>query len=247
MRCRTAVVLLVFAPLTVAFAQTSVGDERAFVALRASHIGSLTPLMTPAMISRRLNSAQLAIRYGFLDEGGIRSHAIAASAILTAGLQSSMTLTAGVRDDDCTGCTPALLLGAGGDMRVIELGDPLGAGSALNIAVSGEVGYAQLNPGSEHALTLGIGAPITLSLANIGTTQMRIAPYLMPMFGIGQTSGPCSPSGTGCDKNGTRWVIGGGVGVWNAATNISAAIGVNQIVLSGAKPVYGINVILGGR
>lgn len=235
---------LALPPTAAVRAQTSAGDLRAFAALRTSHIGALTPLMTPAMLTRQLNGAQLGVRYGLLDEGGVRAHSVAVSGIFVAGLKSSTTITAGVRDADCTGCTPALLLGVAGDMRVVEIGDAVGSGSALSVAVGGELGYAQLKPGSDYAITLGIGVPITLSMRGGEPSGMRVAPYFVPVYGVGQTSTACP---TGCEKSGTRWVLGGGIGVWSPGSNISASVGVNQIVLSSAKPVFGVNAVIGGR
>lgn len=245
LRASTLIPLLVI-PLCGVSAQTAAGDARAFAALRASHIGALTPLMTPAMISRRLDGAQLGIRYGLLDERGIRTNAVAGSGIFAAGLQSSITLTAGVSDADCAGCSPAMLLGLGADMRIMQATDILGAGSGsmLNVAVGGDVAYAQLKPGDDYALALGVGAPVTLLLGGGAEGGMRFAPYFTPVFGIAQTSTPC-PSG--CDKSGTRWVLGGGIGVWNPLTNVSASAGISRVMLSGSKPVFGVNVVLGGR
>jgi len=243
-------VALLVAPLADATGQTS--EERAFAALRASHLGSLTPLLTPAMLSRQPKGAQLGLRYGLRDEGGIRSQSIAGSALFAAGLQSSVIATAGVLNADCTSCSPALLLGVGADLRVAEAADVTGRGSLLTVVASGDLGYAQLKPENETAITLGVGLPVTLSIPT-SARGTRVVPYFTPVFGVGETSSPCPsfaiPSGSSmnCDKSGVRWVLGGGIGLWNPESGVAATVGVNQVVLSGAKPVFGINVILGGR
>jgi hypothetical protein len=243
MRLLTPLLLLIL-PLvpSVAPAQSG-GDLRAWVALRATHIGALTPMITPAMISRRLNSAQLGIRYGFRDEGGIRTQSIAGSGIFGIGMASSVAITAGVQDADCFDCSPAMLLGLGGDMRVYESSS---AGSrSLSLAISGDVGYAQLKPQNESALALGVGAPVTITF---GATPggMRFAPFFTPVFGIGSTTVGC-PLNIDCEESGTRWVLGGGIGVWDPTASISASLGINHVMLSGSKPVFGVNVQFGGR
>ena len=225
-------------------AQATVGDQRAFVALRASHLGAVTPMLTPAMLGRTLNGGQLGLRYGLRDEAGVRTQAVAGSASFGLGLQSGMTLTAGVTDADCVDCTPAMLLGIGGDMRIYQGADVMGDGSSLTLGVSGEFGFAQLKP--NHGFVLGVGAPIALSLGGGGREGLRVVPYFTPMFGIGQTSAPC-PGLMVCDQSGTRWVLGGGIGVWNPISSVSASLGINHVVLSGAKPVFGVNVAFGGR
>ena len=221
------------------------GDARALIVLRATHIGALTPSITPAMISRRLNGMQLGLRYGWHDEEGITTQAVAVSGILGVGMASSIALTAGVSDADCGPCSPALMLGVGGDMRIIEIGDIVAGGSSLSVAVSGDVGFAQLKPGDETGLALGIGAPVTLTFA-AAPDGMRFAPYVTPVFGIGSTSLGCTGI-VECEESGTRFVIGGGVGVWNPLSSISASLGINHVMADGARPVFGVNVLIGGR
>ena len=221
------------------------GDARALIVLRATHIGALTPIITPAMLSRRLNGMQLGLRYGWHEEEGVTTHAVAFSGMLGVGMASSIALTAGVADADCGPCSPALMLGIGGDMRIVELGDLAGGGSSLSLALSGDVAYAQLKPGDETGLALGIGAPVTLTFA-AAPDGLRFAPYVTPVFGVGSTSLGC----TGlleCEESGTRFVIGGGVGVWNPLTSISASLGINHVMADGANPVFGVNVQIGGR
>ena len=221
------------------------GDARALIVLRATHIGALTPSITPAMISRRLNGMQLGLRYGWHDEEGITTQAVALSGVLAVGMTSSIALTAGVTDADCGPCSPALMLGVGGDMRIIEVGDAVAAGSALSVAVSGDVGFAQLKPGDETGLALGVGAPVTLTFS-AAPDGMRFAPYVVPVFGIGSTSLGCTGI-VACEESGTRFVIGGGIGVWNPLSSISASLGINHVMAEGARPVFGVNVLIGGR
>lgn len=235
-------IALAFAVASTARAQVT-ADVRAAVALRATHIGALVPLMTPAMVSRRLNGAQLGLRYGLLDEGGVRTQAIAAAVTFLAGLESSVTLNAGVRDGDCGPCAPALMLGAGADMRIFERG--AATGPQLSAAVAGDLGYAQLKPGDESAVAFSVGVPVSLSFATGGREGLHVVPFVTPGFGAGKTSDPCLFPG--CPQSGTRFLIGGGIGVWNPLSNLSASIGINQVVIEEAQPVFGVNVTFGGR
>ena len=241
MVCRAAAVLAV---TSTAGAQSE-GDVRAAVALQSTHIGAFAPLMSPSMIMRRLNGAQLGLRYGLMHDNDINTQAIAAHVTWVAGLQSSITLNGGVLDSDCRGCAPALMLGAGADMRVAELGDAAGDASQFTIAVGGDIAYATLEPSNEHALALGVSAPVTLSMGSGGRDALRFVPYFTPTFGVGETSAPCAP--VSCPRSGTRFMLGGGLGIWNPTSNLSASIGINQVLITGAQPVYGINVAFGGR
>jgi hypothetical protein len=224
-------------------AQT-VGDVRAHTALRATQIGALTPLPTPSMLYRTLNGVQLGVRYGFLDERGFASHALALSVVAEAGFGNSVTLTAGARDEDCTGCTPAMLFGIGGDTRIFDVGEVMGGGTQLSVAVGGDVAYAQLKPGDDYAVAIGVNAPITLALRDQAATGLRVAPFFIPTFGIGQTSAPCPGD---CERSGTRFVLGAGVAAWSPASSLSASLGLSRVLADGARTVYGVNVVIGGR
>src|SRR4051812_24568130 len=170
-------IALVLATLSTVGKAQQASDIRATIALRSTHIGALAPMMTPAMINRRLNGAQFGVRYGLLDEGGVRTQAVVGAASFLMGLESSFTLDAGVLDADCFRCSPAMLLGAGADMRIANRGDFMGSGSQLSVSVSGEIGYGQLKPGSDYAIALGVGVPFALSFGGGGQDGLRFVPY----------------------------------------------------------------------
>ena len=83
-----------------------------------------------------------------------------------------------------------------------------------------------------------------LTIAGGGTVGMRIVPYFTPMLGIGTLSTDCLTPG--CGNSGTRWVMGGGIGLWNPTTSISATVGLNKVMLDGAPTTFGVNVVIGG-
>jgi hypothetical protein len=242
------VATLLVLPVTAATSQTSLEDARAFVALRATPVGALVPMPGPALVGRQLGGAQLGIRYGFNREevigGSVSTQAIAASAIFPLGLTGNWSLHAGIVDADCLNCSPELMLGLGGEMRAFEVADFLIPGSTLNLGVSGDFGYGRLKPSGVNAYSLGIGAPIALSMSGGAASGMRIVPYLTPALGIGKLSSDCGGSES-CD--GTRFILGGGIGFWNPVSSISASVGVNHVFFPDQQPVFGVNVVLGGR
>jgi hypothetical protein len=164
------------------------------------------------------------------------------------GLNSSVAFTAGVADADCNGCSPALLLGIGADMRVYERGDVLSVGSIFTLAVSGDVGYAEVKPTDSDALGLGIGAPMTL-VFGADRSGWRLTSFFTPVFGIGRLNGLVCPGIGPCDESasGTRILLGGGVGLWSPLSSVSASLGINQVMADEARPVYGVSVVIGGR
>ena len=242
MRTTALVLIAIAAPASSALGQR---DLFAAVALAATPIGALTPLMSPSMVGRTLDGAQLALRYGQSGgDGGSTTRNIAGSGIFSVGLKSSVSITAGVQTNNCPSCSPTILLGAGGDMRLYDGGEVAGGGSGLAVSVSGDFGYGRAF-GEDDAYALGVGTPVTLSLASGGRDALHIVPFFTPVFGIGQTS-PCPSSQPNCERSGTRFVFGGGVGVWNPMTTVSASLGINKVIQEGSDVVYGINVVFGG-
>src|SRR5688572_8081620 len=222
-----------------AFAQ-GFGNRAAAQALSATHIGGLTPLMTPSMIRRTLNGAQLGVRYSLREERGTRLHTVAGSAIFAVGLQSSVALTAGTSDAECANCTPAIVLGLGGDMRVFERGDFLVTGSSFTVAVNGDFGYARQSlADNQSVIALGVGAPMTLVLG-ADRQGMRVVTFFTPVFGVGQLNDLICLGGPPCDttESGTRMLLGGGIGIWSPLSSISASLGINQVMIDGAHPVF---------
>ena len=215
-------------------------------ALAATPVGALTPMMSPAMTGRTLDGGQLGLRYGlrWRSDTDVQTQNIAAVGLFSIGLKSSMALTAGIRDSDCDGCTPRLLLGLGADMRVYETSFFVGHGSGFALSVSGDLGYGSAF-GEEDAYSLGIGAPLTASFAMGDQDGLRIVPYLTPVFGIGQTD--CPLGFAGCEESGTQLILGGGIGMWNPMTSISASLGFNRVMQDEERTIFGVNIMIGGR
>lgn len=246
MRLRAfALVPALASAISAAGAQEQSRQFRAFTALNASELGALSPLMTPSMTQRKLNGVQWALRYGVRDSSNIVSSSVAGTVIFEIGMAASVYGTVGVRNVACeAGCDPRALAGGGADMRVYQRGGIINGGSAFTVALSATGGYANLK--HDNAWVFGVGAPIALSYATGGKEGLRVVPYFRPVFGVGQTDVPCLVN-ENCAQSGTRWVMGGGVGVWNPMSNFSASIGISQVVFDGSHPLYGVSVIYGGR
>jgi hypothetical protein len=239
------IIPLLLAPLRGVLAQDeSEGDARAALALSLTPIGALTPPMSAAMVGRQLRGGQFGVRYGFREDREFQ--ALAATGVFALGLRSTVSITAGATDADCIGCEIALSAGLGADYRLLGVGEPAGRGTAFSISISGDAGYARVKPGDADAFAFGVGAPITFSYALGGKESMHVVPYFTPVFGMGSTNGPCVLV-LDCDKSGTRWVLGGGIGIWNPLSIVSISIGVNKVMWSDSDPLYGINAVFGGR
>ena len=237
--------LMLFAGLLMAGSVSASGaqgtDEVAtYAAITRTPIGGLTPMLTNTMLDRLQNGASLALRYGNMPSGDINSanHAGALTAIMPVGLGSSVRLTAGVNVTDCTDCGADLMAGLGGEIRLF--GGTMGTtptSPLWTVSVDGEVGYANRDPGTFFSGAVGL--PIALVQRGEG---MQFVPFFTPAYGFGRMSGDIVAT-----SSGAAFMIGGGLGVYNALTGVVINVAGQHTFVDGARTVIGINVLLGGK
>jgi hypothetical protein len=219
-------------------AQT-VNEAALYLATMRTPAGALAPMLTNTLINRAQNGASLALRYGNLASGDFNpgANTFAVTGVLPAGLGSSVTITGGVIASDCTDCKPQLMLGVGGDMRL--MGRAMGTTSVspmFTLSLDGEIGYSNADPGSFFSGYVGV----PLALVQRGT-GMQFAPFLTPGFAIGQVS-----SG-GVSTNGSGLMVGGGLGVYNTESSVIINVGIQHSFVNGARNTIGINLLIGGK
>lgn len=224
-----------------ASAAQSVDELGTYVAISRTPVGALAPILTNTLINRMQNGASLALRYGNLASGDFNfaNHAFGVTGILPAGLGSSVRITGGVNMTDCSDCDPDLMLGIGGDLRLI--GKTMGnvATSALwTVSLDGELGYGNLNPGT--AISGYVGLPIALVQRGQG---MQFVPFITPAFAFAQTSGQLALAST----SGSGLMLGGGLGIYNTESSVMINVGAQHSFVNGARNTIGINVALGGK
>ena len=202
-------------------------------------VGALAPMLTNTLLDRAQNGASLALRYGNLGSGDFNpaSNTFAVTGILPAGLGSSVNLTGGVITSDCTGCKAELMLGIGGDLRL--MGSAMGTTSTspmFTVSLDGDIGYSNADPGS--FISGYVGAPVALVQRGTG---MQFAPFLTPGFAIGRFSQ------SGASTSGSGLMIGGGLGIYNTESSVVINVGAQHSFMNGARNTIGINVLLGGK
>lgn len=258
MHTRTAAILALglsaLVPPSRARAQ-SAGDFAAYDALLETPIGALTPIMTSTVTGGLQQGVQFAVRYAYMKErvfgfvspsggvgfasDGIGANDFAATAILPAGLGSTISLTAGTFYPTCADCKSHLMLSAGGDLRLASMAMNDQSDSPLFLfALNGELGFGA--PTDVKLFSVAIGAPVSLMQRGQG---MRIGAFVTPQLGFG-TAYYSDALGGGNDS-GTRFAIGGGFGVWNPASTVSVTLGAQYIDFPHSTGVYGLTVRLG--
>jgi len=212
------IVLFVGAMVVPALAHAqSQGELATYLATMRTPAGALAPMLTNTLLDRAQNGASLALRYGNLAEGDFNpvTHTFAVTGILPAGLGSSVNLTGGVVKSDCMGCNAQLMLGLGGDLRL--MGTTMGNTSTspmFTLSLDGELGYSNADPGS--FISGYVGVPLALVQRGTG---MQFTPFLTPGFTIGQVSA------NGNSTNGSGLMIGGGLGVYNTDSGVIINVG----------------------
>lgn len=230
--------LLVAAPL---HAQVSSDDVSAYRALMLTPIGALPPIATSTIVGEVQSGAAFALRYGYYGGGeSLSSHNnFGATAILPLGLGSTLSLTGGVGSGQGSN---GLMLSAGADTRITEM--PFGSGAdsrRLAIGVNGELGYGK--PTGEHVIAGAVGLPFSLIPGRMARDAMRIVPWVTPAFGFG------NEKFDNFDQtfSGSRFMLGGGLGLYNPASSVAFSVGVQYVSIQNAQLQVGLNVVLGGR
>ncbi|HET9425121.1 MAG TPA: hypothetical protein VFO55_07115 [Gemmatimonadaceae bacterium] len=232
------VAALVAWPLSVAPGQTA-DEQLTYLTLSRTPVGAFAPMLTNTLINRLQNGASLALRYGNTASGDFNNttHAIGVTGVMPAGLGATFTITGGVLATDCTGCDPQLMLGVGGDIRL--LGSTMGSTASsplFTVSLDGELGYSNRDPGSFFSGYVGV--PVALVQRGTG---MQFVPFLTPGFAFTQTSaGGVSNSGSGL-------MVGGGLGIYNTESSMIVNVGIQHQFMNGARNAIGINLLFGGK
>jgi hypothetical protein len=215
----------------------SARDIIAFTGIMTTPVGALSPVMTNTLIDRFQNGASLALRYGHLSSGDFNSatNSVGVTGVLPAGLGSSVSLTGGVTT--CQGCDAALLLGVGGDTRLYA--SPFGSTSTsplVTLSLDGQLGFGHVR--STSYFSGYVGAPVALVGRGVG---MQFVPFITPGFGFAQQSA------NGSSSSGSLFMVGGGLGVYNKVTNVSANLGFQYPFVTNGTTMIGLTLTLGGK
>ncbi|HVX41328.1 MAG TPA: hypothetical protein VHB25_17320 [Gemmatimonadaceae bacterium] len=237
-RRAAALALIAAAPLA---AQVTSDDVSAYRALMLTPVGGLSPIATSTIDGEVQSGVALALRYGYYGGGSsLSSHNdFGATAVLPLAMGSTVSLTGGVASGQGNN---GLMLSIGADTRITEM--PFGSAAdsrRLGIAVNGELGYGK--PTGEHVISGAVGLPLSLIPGRMARDAMRIVPWVTPAFGFG------NEKFDGFDQtfSGSRFMLGGGLAVYNPSSSLSFSAGVQYVSIQSAQLQIGLNVVLGGR
>jgi opacity protein-like surface antigen len=202
------------------------------------------PIATSTMLGVIQNGASFALRFGYLGANvpnGSSGSNFAATAILPAGLGASLALTAGMTSQYGAEGGSKVMLGAGGDARIMSFALASTANApSVTLTVNGELGYSQRAVGRH--VSGYVGLPITLIPAARPSEGLHFIPFITPGFGFGDLKG----AGI-IDGSGSRWLVGGGVALFNPASNVMVDFGFQYVGIRSGSTMFGLGVVLGGK
>ncbi len=107
------------------------------------------------------------------------------------------------------------------------------AGSATFVlGLSGRIGFAKPNDGT--AWSASASAPLSMAMGS--PTGVQFVPFVSPGFGWGHIS-------EGSDsESGTRFMLGGGVGIVSSNSGLGFTLGAQKVFIDGGKLVFGAGV-----
>ena len=219
----------------------SVGDLAAYVALSATPVGAMTPVVTSSMLGRIPQGYSIAGQYGHLSDNGAGFNSFGANVSMPlSGVQVGASLgfwspSGGTN----TKSNMMLGLNAESNLGAWALSDGKNA-NLFTLGLRGDFGWANPDDGtgtstSATALSFAAGAPVALVLKN---GDMTFAPFITPGFGWGRLSE------NGASESGTRFMMGAGLGL-SHRNGWGVSVGMQKVFIDQGKSVFGLNVSYG--
>ena len=233
---KSALIAASLSLVTVASARAQdVGAAVGYAALASTPVGAMSSSISNAQLGRMSTANEFSFRYGHMSDA-FNAFGVSAS-MPVSGFTLGGTLGYS-SPSNCSGCDGNAMLGVNAESRLgaMPMGDGKGA-PALNFAGRADFGWANPSDGVDRmsALALSAGVPVTL-VAQSG--NLTFAPYVTPGFGWGRLSA------NGASESGSRFMMGGGLGVMNK-NGWGVSAGIQKIFIDGGKSVFGLNVSYG--
>jgi hypothetical protein len=243
---RKFAIVLTSMTLGVAAAQAqqgpSAGDIAGYLALSATPVGAMTPVVTSAMLGRIAKGYSITGQYGHLSgdngAGGFNSFGASVS-MPVSGFSLGGSL--GFLSPSTNGMSSNLMLGLNAETNLgaWALGDGKNP-NLFTMSLRADGGWANPDDGLGtstrlNALSLSAGAPFALVLKQ---GDMTWAPFVTPGFGWGRIAE------NGASESGQRFMLGAGIGMAHA-NGWGVSVGMQKVFIDQGKTVFGLNLSYG--
>lgn len=223
-----------------------------YVAILGTPIGSLPPLATYTIAGLAQHSPEFVVRYGYVsdmalplapDSGGHFAHSVGTfglTGILPVGLGGTVSLTVGVANEECDGCSGSRFVGSiDGDYRIFTTA--IREAGETRFTVSTNYGIGGGNPATGTSWTGNIGFPLAFDIGP--DSGLQYVPFMTPGIAFVTTGGTSEASAV----HSMRALTGGGVSVFNRKSNFSASVGIQYIFVPKTQVLIGVGLSYGGR
>ena len=226
MRCLAA--LLVCAPSSIALGQSD-GSSTGYLALVTTPTAALSPVAKQWMLPDPAQGFGIETQWGHVsgNGGSINTFTSGINLPLAAG-RADVGFSAGTLRVSCDAgdCGDYFVASSVIEGRVLQ--SQMG-GASFALGLSGRLGFAK----PSDATVWSAAASVPLSLAVNIQPEFQFVTFVAPGFGWGHIS-----EGSG-SQSGTRFMLGGGVGVISSTSGVGLTIGVQKVFISGGKLVVG--------
>lgn len=223
-----------------------------YIAILGTPIGSLPPLATYTIAGLAQHSPEVVLRYGYVsdmalplapDSGGHFAHSVGTfglTGILGVGLGGTVSLTVGVANEECDGCSGSRFIGSiDGDYRIFTTA--IREAGRTRFTVSANYGIGGGNPATGTSWTGNIGFPLAFAIGP--DTGLLVIPFMTPGVTFVTTTGTSEASSV----HSLRALTGGGVSLINRRSNFGASAGIQYIFVPKTQVLIGLGLSYGGR
>ena len=223
-----------------------------YLSLLGTPVASLPPLATYTLFGVAQRTPQLAARYGYVPDidrplapasGGHEAHSLDSfglTGIMPVGLDGTITLTAGLSNERCGGCSGSAFMAAiGNDHRLTTISIDAASATRLTIATNAEVGVG--HPVTGVTWSADVGLPLALAFGP--TSGTSIIPFVTPSV-AGFVTRDAAGRGS---RAAARLLVGAGVALFNAKSALGASAGFQYVFVDRTELQFGVALSLGGR
>jgi len=208
-----------------------------YLTLLSTPAGGVSPIIKQWMLPDPAQHVGIESQWGHLsaDGGSLNSFVIGAALPIAAG-RADVGLSAGYQKASCDAgdCSGNFLASAGVEGRVVQ--SRMGQ-ATFTVGLSGKIGFAK--PTGVTLWTASTNVPLSLAVGKQDGVQF--VPFLSPGFGWG------SVREGGNSESGTRFMLGGGLGIIGRSSGVGLTLGAQKIFVEGGKVVFGAGLSLSRR
>lgn len=223
------VAVVLCAPAMSARAQ-SIGDVVAFAALVGTPTAGVSPVARQWMSSVPQTRIGVDAQWGHVSGNGTSINTITGGVTVPiASGRGDIGISAGYFQPSCApaSCDGNFVAGTVVEGRVLQ---SQMQGATFTLGLSGRAGFAAPSGGTIWSASAGV--PLSLAIGS-GASKLQVVPFVTPALGWGRVSGG------GASESGSRFMLGGGIGVLSSSSGLGLNVGVQKVFIEGGKTVFG--------